>query len=806
MSQFKQIPPPRDGGDRPLPAEYQGQAPVPAYPADPYPMYEPEPEALDWRRYVVGVLRYKWLLLVALLVAAAGTIVVWRVVPVTYVTRGNLWVEPEGGPGPQPIRPPGVLGQNQTALELLRSYSVLDSVVVHERLYLQAPGEYGEAFADFSVPESFVPGTFELRVDAEGDEFVLMTEAGVEVDAGRFGESVGESLGHAWTPPVGMFPAGEVVRYTVLRPRDAAQQLSSGIGTIMSGQSNFLGIVMEGTDPRRIATTVNALMERYVIVAADLKRARLDETLLILEEQLQYTEDSLQAAERALEEFRVATISLPSDRLAPIAAGLQLTRDPVFGSFFDQRIEIDQVRRDRDRLQTVLEEINRTGVVRIEALELIPLVRESSELTRALSELVEARSELRVLRDRYSDDYPPLQDLLASIESIERGTVPNIVQGVIRQLNDTETSLDARITETTGELQAIPPRTIDEARLQRTVNITETLYNELRSRVETARLAAASSIPDVRILDRAQVPDEPTQDERLRLVFMLFAGCLGAAVGGALLLDRTDARYRYATDVSRDIGLGILGSIPRIHGGQGKQGVLNAAQALEAFRELRIHVGFAYGSAGPITLTISSPAAGEGKSLISSNLAVAFSEVGQRTLLIDGDTRRGDSHRLFGLEQSPGLTDYLKDRTGQEIIQQTGHENLDFIGCGTRGTSTPELLASNRMAQLMGTLKRSYDVIIVDSPPLASGGDPLILSTLTGNLAVVIRTGSTDKQLTHAKLEQLNRLPVRVLGAILNDVDPADGYHYYYASYLPGYEPVPEDGEEEVELISDGKG
>jgi capsular exopolysaccharide synthesis family protein len=283
---------------------------------------------------------------------------------------------------------------------------------------------------------------------------------------------------------------------------------------------------------------------------------------------------------------------------------------------------------------------------------------------------------------------------------------------------------------------------------------------------------------------------------------LIFLGCLGVAMGGAILLDRTDARFRYATDVSRDIGLDILGSVPRIEAGRGKKGVLNAAQALEAFRELRIHIGFAYGSAGPITLAVSSPAAGEGKSLISSNLAVAFSEVGQRTLLVDGDTRRGDAHKLLGRQQSPGLIDYLKERSGHEIIQKTDHDNLDFIGCGSRGTTTPELLASSRMAYFMGTLKRSYDVIIVDCPPLAAGGDALILSTLTGNLAVVIRTGSTERALAQAKLDQLTRLPIRVLGAILNDVDPSDGYHYYYSAYLPGYEPVPEEGEEGLQLLS----
>jgi capsular exopolysaccharide synthesis family protein len=470
------------------------------------------------------------------------------------------------------------------------------------------------------------------------------------------------------------------------------------------------------------------------------------------------------------------------------------------------RIELEEIRRDRARLQAALDEISATGEVRIETLELIPAAGRSSELLRILSDLVDARSELRALTDRYSADYPPVQDVLTRITSIEQNAIPRVVRGIIAELGTQERDTDARVSDQSVELQAIPPRTIEEGRLARAVNITESLYNDLRGRVETARLAAASAIPSVSVLDRAQVPETPLGDDRLRLVLMIFAGCLGVAMGGAILLDRTDAKFRYATDVGRDIGLGILGSIPRIHGGRGKQGVLNAAQALEAFRELRIHTGFAYGSAGPITLTITSPAAGEGKSLISSNLAVAFAEVGQRTLLIDGDTRRGDAHRLFGLEQSPGLIDYLKERSGHEIIQKTAHDNLDFIACGSRGISTPELLASSRMAGFIGTLKRSYDVIIVDSPPLASGGDPIILATLTGNLAVVIRTGSTERQLTMVKLEQLSRMPIRILGAILNDVDPKDGYHYYYSAYLPGYEPVPEvgEGEEGVQLISSG--
>jgi Mrp family chromosome partitioning ATPase len=92
------------------------------------------------------------------------------------------------------------------------------------------------------------------------------------------------------------------------------------------------------------------------------------------------------------------------------------------------------------------------------------------------------------------------------------------------------------------------------------------------------------------------------------------------------------------------------------------------------------------------------------------------------------------------------------------------------------------------MAQLLVTLRANYDVILVDSPPLGAGVDPFVLGTLTGNVMLVLRTGVTDREYTEAKLDMLDRLPVRVLGAVLNDVRAGEAYGYYsYYSYLPGY-------------------
>src|SRR5207245_5142259 len=102
--------------------------------------------------------------------------------------------------------------------------------------------------------------------------------------------------------------------------------------------------------------------------------------------------------------------------------------------------------------------------------------------------------------------------------------------------------------------------------------------------------------------------------------------------------------------------------------------------------------------------------------------------------------------------------------------QATAVPSLMCIGWCTRVRNAPELLSSQAMAQLINRVRPAYNVILIDSPPLAGGVDPFILGTLTGSLLMVLRTGHSDRQVASAKLEMLERLPVRLLGAVLNDV------------------------------------
>ena len=741
------------------------------------------------RRYLGAVLRYKWLVLGLVVVGTAAGVLVSRRMEPVYSAQVMIWVETtqradlERGP----IQT-GQLLESSAWMDLLRSYTVLDYVVMEHRLYLwtKVPGD-SVIFRGFALKEPYRPGSYRLTVAQDGRSVVLSTPDGVPLQEARVGEAIGQEFGFEWVPDAAQLHPGRVIDFAIRHPREAARRLAEQIRAQMPrDRGNFMRLELMGPDPERVTTILNAVADRYVELAAELKGLKLNEYAKILNEQLNYAEENLRTAEIELESFRVKTITLPTERATPVAPGIAETRDPAFSNFFSMKIEQEQLRRDREAIEAALRPAADSTLLTA-GLEYIASVQQSSELMSALRVLAERRAELRSMRMQYTDDYPPVRRLIGEVEELERVTIPALARELIGQLAAREARIDALIASAATELEQIPPRQLEEARLTRRVAIAENLYTTLRQRYEVAKLAAASSVPDVRILDRAMVPQRPIEDQRQQIVLLAFMGSLGLGLAGAILIDRFDRRFRYPEQVTHGMRLPILGAIPYVKGQNGKRNQESTFQVIEAFRELRLSVVHAHGSAGTVLFTITSPGSGDGKSFVSANLALSFAEQGQRTLLIDGDVRRGGQHRLFNCNRKPGLTDLLAgDATLDQVVQQTAYANLHLIGSGTRRQAAPELLGSPAMADVMRTLRSRYGVIVIDSPPLGAGVDPYILGTLAGNLLVVLRTGYTDREFAEAKLDLMDRLPVRILGAVLNAV-PAQGVYRYY-SYLPGYE------------------
>lgn len=768
-----------------LPA--QGGPPA-GFPAGAEPYAPPPGQAANpFLRYVQAIKRFKWLILGLSLAGLAGGVIATRYIDPQYRVNATIWIEtPTSDRAGSPIQGDRLLGA-RAWVELLRSYAVLDPVSLQRKLYLAAAdGPDAPLFTRFDLnPQRHLAGQYEYKISDDGQRYTLTHATRMISEEGAVGDSVGQSLGLRWAPRPGRDYFGKTIKFEVLTPRQASERLLGRLTTNLR-EENFLQVQMTGTDPEEAAATLNALIDRFVEEAAAQKRAKLTMLAEVLDSQVSDQSEKLRVAEQSLESFRVGTVTLPRDE-TPVASGLQLTQSTVYSQYFGLRTDRDAIRRDREAIQDVLNKVA-TGAVAVDAFHTIPSVREAPDLVRVLGELSTAEAELRTLLTRYTEEYRGVKDLRERIGTLRSRTVPLYANALVQQLRVREDELQRRIDLAGAELRQIPTRAQTEARFRREVEQADNLFRSLESSRQQARLAEASVIPDVRILSEAVPPTQPSSNQAAVIILIGFLGGLGLGLAIALAADRLDKRFRYPEQVSEGLGLPILGTIPQIRnrGGNGTSPD-EAAQVVESFRSVRLNLCHSFAPGTPISLAISSPSPGDGKSLISANLALSFAEAGYRTVLLDGDTRRGDLHRTFSVERIPGLLDNLSGAADlTAVLRPSEHPNLMVIPCGTRRREGPELLGTTRMQDLVAMLKNRFDVILIDTPPLGAGIDPFVLSTATGNLALVLRAGETDRQLAEAKLQILDRLPVRLLGAILNDVRVGEGSYKYY-SYSYGY-------------------
>ena len=756
----------------------------------------------DWARVFAAARRYKLLVASVTVVGALAGLVVGKFLKPVYQAQATIWIQADQGRDPGrgdqgPIQSARLLGTSGGWLDLIRSHVVLNDVVRQARLYL-APKSLADSAAlkTLTVPGEVRPGTYRLEVDQTGQHFTLRdVEEDAVLQQGSVGDSVGGVLGLAWVPPAGTLRRGAMIRFTVTALSDVALQLSRALRIRATADGYFVRLERRGRDPVLITTTVNAVADRLVAVAADLKRERLTELSSILREQRDRAKTNLRSAEVALTQFRVRNAVRASEGPAQGPDGRRITADPTFASYVDLQVTIAGLARDREAITQVVARA-RDGGVPVDELTMIDAVQRSSALAAALKELADRQAELRVLRFRYADTHPPVRRLAQQVDTLARYVIPELGGALVAGLAARERELQQRIDSIAGDLRGAPPVALEEIRLARDQANAAELFSNLEQRYNEARLAEVSTLPDVRILEHAIRPTRPDINTLPLVLLLAVIASFGAGVGGSVLLDRADPTIRDPQQVTRAMGLSILGAVPHVHRGNGKRRAPmdgDDTGAVEALRGIRLNVQHAYGAAGPVLVTVTSPGRGDGKSFVTSNLALAFAQVGYRTLLIDGDVRCGALHRLLKGVRRPGLTDALANQvTPDQIVQSTAYPQLSFIGAGSRLHRGPELLCSEAVPRLITAMRPHYDVILVDSPPLAAGVDPCALAAVTGSLLLVLRTGVTDRMIAEAKVELLRGLPIRVLGVVLNDVRPGAAYSYYAYS-LEGYSVRQED-------------
>lgn len=783
-----QNPPPPDA--RP-PAPYRPQWATQSHggfgaPA-PEPLAEPGAGGVDWTRIFQLLWRKKAWILAALLVGVAvGFFLARRTDPI-YQTQATLWLEGSSDKS-GPIQGSEVF-EGEGWADLFRSRAVLEPVVRGLRLNLTvqdpAPGD-SALFAGLALADSVPGGSYELQ--ASGGGLVLSRDGSGVVARGTAGDTLRSPIGITWPVPAGSVEPGRTIDFTLSTFSDAVVHLRKRLTVLYDPQQgNLLTTRLEWNDPVEAARIHNAIVSSFMRTAFDLKTQKLREVVDILKQQTDYAGRRLDSAEMALENYRVRTITLPTEQQVQPVGGGEKTQGPVFDAYFKKKVEANQMQSDLQQLQSVLSTARSGGEIDPLALQMVPATEQSPQLQSALKELTDKEAERRSLLYQYTENYPAVQKVEQDIATLKRQTIPQALQDLVDQLRSRIAAIDGQVQAQARELQQIPTRTIEEARRRREADMAEKLHNDLLVRLKQAQLAASTNLPNLQVVDRASPPGRPARNDGPRYFLMASVAGMGLGVAGVLLFGHLDRRVRYPEQVSTSLGLPILGMVPQVKGGSASSGT-EVMEVLESFRAIRAQLARRGPSRNAVVL-VTSPAPRDGKSLVAANLAISYATAGQRTLLIDGDTRRGNAEQLFGLSASPGLTDYLHGRALlSEIEHATEVENLSFIGHGRLRGFDPELLDSPAMDELLEGARQRFDAVVIDGPPLIAGVDPMLLGELSDKVLMVVRTGATDQDLALSKLQEAGRFDFPVVGAVLNAVPPTAPYYSSYYRYYPNVE------------------
>ena len=761
-----------------------------------YPMGQQPAGSSDWDRIAKLLWFRKWWILGIMILGTglgwAGT----RFIAPSYETFTTVWLQDvdsgRGGARASGAIRAGELLQGEGWADVFRSRAVLRPVAEALGLQLSVvePDDLDRSlFGEFhSGTEEVVPGAYTLQV-RPGGSWSLTRDGEGTVQTGSVGQPIGGPAGFEWrpSPPLWEILASESeIRFNVSTLQNAVFSLAEDVDVRYNQNSSIIRANLISEDSSEGAFILNALADQFVRVATNLKATKIREEVDMLGEQTEYTRERLQAAEFALESHKVRTITEPSEAVigfapssTPGVAGQPATMYAVFSG---RKIQADALSYDLEQIRDIQRAIQEGAEPNLLAIRMVPSAASSPELSAATGQLQQARVDKQTFLYTYTEDYPVVVQKSQEIDDLEQRIIPAALASLAGQVGSQLELLNQQIVAQSSQLREIPSRMIQDARLQREVDHAATLHNSLLLRLKSAELAEATSGPGIQVLDRAWPARSALGDKPGRIIALASIAGLGLGIAGVLVLDRLDNRIRYPDQITGSLGLPVLGVVPRLEAAPDPASP-TAAIAVESFRGLRTQIAHVDGNVEGVTL-VTSPAPREGKSMVSANLAISYATAGYKTLLLDGDTRRGRAQEMFDLKRTPGLTDYLMGRVTLEQAQQTTSvPNLTLIARGAPGGFNADLLESERMDGMLAALREQFEVIVMDGPPLAAGADALILGQRSDKVVLVLRAGTTREDLARAKLATLGNVQLPIVGAVLNAMPKSAPYYDYYVHY-----------------------
>ena len=410
--------------------------------------------------------------------------------------------------------------------------------------------------------------------------------------------------------------------------------------------------------------------------------------------------------------------------------------------------------------------------------------------------------EQQELSERFGPNYSKVRDIQEQVARIQerareaRGRVDRVemddllgsLEQSLKTLQTMRDELTSRFRQDLDRAKQTENDLLVEADLKGNIAQLRLLFNTTVEQLKRSQLVGDYNGINAQVIEPANSLPSPV---RPRVGLTLALAILGGLVTGAaaaLLANRMDLRVR-SLDALRDLlDLPLLGRVPEkaFVNGSGSLGLIARSEPFspqsEAFREVRTHIDLANRDRTIRVIQVTSPRPGDGKSTTASNLAIGLAHAGRRVLLVDADLRRPTQDAIHAQPGERGLTQLLQGTLPvHHAIRPSGIANLDLLVAGTAPSNPSELLMSLRFAELLATVRQSYDLVIIDSSPLLSVADAAILGSLVDAVVLVARPSNLRRSDAQRTREILKGLGTRVLGIVANRVDAAEaGYGYGY--------------------------
>lgn len=782
----------RSSGPVPVPYSLEGGdvAPPHTYYYPDYAVASAE-EGPDLQRVGKLLWNRRWWILGAAILGSAVGYGASRFVAPEYVSTTRLSIQDQGPTRTGPVQTGAVLSTDGWT-DVFESRAVLlpvvDSLGLHLRVGDQDHRPLFKGFRSGSGKD-VVPGEYRLSVAGGGRWELRRVGQASPVEHGQGGDPIGASAGFSWTPELSGVPPGTEIEFTLLSGQNAARDLGDRLDVGFRNRSDIISATLVWHDPYEGADILNALATRFVWLADQIKTTKIREEVDMLTTQSDLTGEQLASAEYALENQRVESITEPTEPMISPTEGTGNAgvgqADPIFGAYGQNKVQADLLEAELRQVRQIQADLAAGQPLNLLAVQYITSAQQSADLSAAITALQNERLNHRTLRYTYTEEEPSVVASTQKIRELEQQVIPQALARLETGIASQIDMLRNQISNQETQLREIPQRSIRQARLQREVQHAAGLHATILSRLKEAELAEATAGPGIEVIDPAWPNPTPRGEGPGRIIALFSLLSLGLGIAGVIVFNRFDRRIHSPDQVTGMLGLPVLAVVPRLQAAPDPASPA-AAIAVESFRGLRTQIAHVDGNVGGITL-ITSPAPREGKSMVSANLAISYATAGYRTILLDGDTRRGRAQEMFNLHRSPGLTDYLMKRASlEDVLQKTSVDNLELIARGAPGGFNADLLEGDLMVGLLDRVREDYDVVVIDGPPLAAGADVLMLGSLVDKVVIVLRAGATTEDLARAKLETLGNVDLPIVGAVLNALPKtAPDYeyyvHYYYA-------------------------